>query len=100
MARGNRAQQKELIEDPGRIEELHAKALEYAAARDARMQEGKEEVKLKGELLNLMKQHKKKVYMVRIRRAGLLWVENVECEIVPTGEKLQVRIKKEKDTED
>jgi hypothetical protein len=77
------------LEDPGRIEDLHAKALEYAAQRDARMVETKLEVTLKGELLDLMKKHNKKIYHA----------EGLEIELIPVGEKLKVTVQKADDDE-
>jgi hypothetical protein len=85
-----KAKQEPLLPDPGKIEELQAKALEYASARDARMVEGKEEIRLKGELLDLMKKHNKKVYHA----------EGLEIELIPVGEKLKVTVAKASEEED
>lgn len=54
------------------------------------MVEGKEEIRLKGELLDLMKKHDKKIYHT----------EGLKIEIVPVGEKLKVTVTKDKDEED
>lgn len=46
-----------------RIEDLHAKALEYVSVRDERMEMSKKESPLKDELLSLMKKHKRDKYI-------------------------------------
>lgn len=46
-----------------RITELHSKALEYVAVRDERMDLTAKEAALKGELLALMRKHKKDSYI-------------------------------------
>jgi hypothetical protein len=78
------------LPDPGRIEELHAAALEYAAKRDERMDVLKEELDLKGKLLDLMKKHDRTVYIT----------EGLECTLVPTGEKLKVKVHKADEDEE
>lgn len=90
MAKKPRTPELPGMEGVGRIPDLHAKALEYASARDARMEALETEVGLKGELLDLMKKHKKTTYMA----------EGLDIEIVPTGEKLRVRVHKSADDEE
>jgi hypothetical protein len=68
-----------------RIEELHAKALEYVGIRDSRMELTEQEVELKGELMELMKKHKKDKYVC----------EGVEMTIVAGEPNLKVKVKKE-----
>ena len=71
------------------ITELETLAQDYAELRDERMKILTQEVGKKGEMLAAMKKHKRQSYT----HAG------VEIEITPIGEKLTVKIKKEKDGE-
>lgn len=68
------------------ITELNQAALDYAEGRDERMEMTKREVELKTRLIALMHKHSKKTYVY----------EDIEIEIVPEGEKVKVRIRKEK----
>lgn len=74
MPRGRKPNQPELpgCQDPNLIPEINAKAVEYAAARDRRIDEGKEEHKLKVETVDLMKKHELMEY-----RAGGVTVRRV-----------------------
>ncbi len=67
-----------------RIEDLHAKALEYAAIHDERMELSKKESDLKGELLSLMHKHKKNSYIL----------EGVEIYIENSEETVKVKVHK------
>ncbi len=73
-----------------KIPDLHKAAEEYAAVRDERMELTKEEVKLGEKVLELMHEHKKKVYRF----------EDVEIKVVVESEKAKVKIKKEKEPKD
>lgn len=77
------------IED-NKIAELEAAALEYAEGRDERMEMTKREVELKKSLLALMHRHKKTIY-----KCG-----EIEIRVVPEGEKVKVKIHKEKESSD
>lgn len=77
------------LED-AQIEELETIATEYKKQQKKRMSYLSKEVEQKGLLLEAMKRHKKKHYKF----------EDLEIEIVPTGEKLRVKIKKEDDEEE
>jgi hypothetical protein len=83
-----RAKQKELpgMEDRS-IADLNQAALDYAEGRDERMELTKKEVELKTALIAMMHRHGKKTYKY----------EDIEIELVPEGEKVKVRIHKEKD---
>lgn len=72
------------MEDP-KIEELEYAAESYAEIRDQRLALTPQEKKLKDDLLAAMKRNGKQAY----RRDG------IEIEIIPEGEKVKVRIKKE-----
>ncbi len=69
------------------LEDLEDAAREYANTRDDRMLLLGKEVELKEELLNLMKKHKKMVYV----RDG------VEIKIVHEKEAIKVKVKREED---
>ncbi len=73
-----------------KIDDLQAKGLEYAGIRDERQELLKQEVKLKGELLDLMKKNQLEKYEY----------ENVSMEIVHDKERVRVHIKKEDEDED
>lgn len=83
-----RAKQKELpgMEDR-RIADLDQAALDYAEGRDERMEMTKKEVELKTALIGLMHKHSKKTYTYN----------GISVELVPEGEKVKVRVAKEKD---
>ena len=70
-----------------KIAELEAAALEYAEGRDERMDMTKREVELKTKLLALMHKHGKTTY-----KCG-----DIEITIVPEGEKIKVKVHKEKE---
>lgn len=70
------------------ITELNQAALDYAEGRDERMEMTKQEVELKTKLIALMHKHGKTVYKY----------EDIEIELVPEGEKVKVRIKKDKES--
>jgi hypothetical protein len=92
VPRGKKEDRPEQNELPGiekKIKEIHEKGLQYAAVRDERMQLTQQEVKLQGELLELMKKHELTRYQV----------EDVEMEIVPVKERVKVRIKKDEEEE-
>lgn len=72
------------MEDP-EIEELEAKAEEYADVRDRRMALTPQEDQLKKDLLALMKKHDKKTYVH----------DGYDIRIVAEEETVKVRIKKE-----
>lgn len=72
------------MDDP-QIEELESLAESYADVRDQRLALTPQEKKLKDDLLAAMKRNHKQLY----RRDG------IEIEIVPEGEKVKVRLKKE-----
>jgi hypothetical protein len=69
-----------------KIESLQNKAIEYAEVRDSRQKLLAQEVELKGELLKLMKKHKKDEYDY----------EDVHIELVTEEETVKVKIKKQK----
>ena len=73
-----------------KIEALQDAAGEYAKKRDKRMKLLAEEVELKGELLKLMKHHKKEEYVY----------DGITIFIVPGEETVRVRIAKAKDEEE
>jgi hypothetical protein len=73
-----------------KIDELQAKGIEYAGIRDERQELLAQEVKLKGELLEMMKKYKLEKYTY----------ENVTIEIVHDDEHVRVRVKKDKAEED
>lgn len=73
-----------------KIEALQDAAEEYAKKRDRRMKLLAEEVELKGELLKLMKRHKKEEYVY----------DGITISIVPGEETVKVRIAKAKDEEE
>ena len=77
------------MDDP-KIEVLHGMAEEYAEARDKRMKLGKEEVKLKGDILDLMKAHGRKHYHYG----------DIDVTIVVEKEKVKVKIAKPDDGEE
>jgi hypothetical protein len=74
------------MEDPA-IEELEDCAREYANTRDDRMLLLGKEVELKEDLLNLMKKHKKTVYLH----------DGVEIKIVHEKEAIKVKVKRDDD---
>lgn len=71
--------------DDAEIEELESIAHEYKKIQKRRMTALNKEVELKDQLLEVMKKNKRKHYKF----------EDLEIEIVPTGEKLKVKIAKE-----
>jgi hypothetical protein len=71
------------------VKDLHDKALEYSSARDERMEILQTEIKLKGELLELMKQHKRDTYEC----------EGVEISIVHGEDTIKVRVHKASDND-
>ena len=73
-----------------KIPDLHAAAESYAEGRDERMAHTKREVELKTRLLELMHKYKKTVYQF----------DDVKIEVVPEGEKVRVRIKKDGDADE
>ncbi len=77
-----------LFED-GQIEELETLATEYKKLQRKRMATLSKEIDLKTQLLDAMKRNKKKHYKY----------DDIEIEIVPTGEKLKVKTIKEDDDE-
>lgn len=85
-----KAKQKELpgMEDK-KLEDLEAAAVEYAEGRDERMEMTKKEVELKTNLMGMMHRYKKKTYVC----------DGIEINVVPEGEKVKVRIHKEKEEE-
>jgi hypothetical protein len=74
------------MQDPA-IEELEDCAREYANTRDDRMLLLGKEVELKEDLLNLMKKHKKTVYLH----------DGVEIKIVHEKEAIKVKVKRDDD---
>jgi hypothetical protein len=72
------------MEDPA-IEELEDSAENYSDIRDQRMELTREEVRLKTELLGLMKKHSKSSYTHN----------GYDIKVIVESEKLRVRIKKE-----
>ena len=72
------------------IEEIETTARQYKAKQSKRMAILKEEVDLKGLLLNLLHRHNKKTY----------YHDGLSVEIVPTGEKVKVRFGAEPDNGD
>lgn len=64
------------------VDDLHQKALEYASTRDSRMELLQTEVRLKGELLELMKKHKRDTYEC----------EGVEISIVHGEDTIKVKV--------
>lgn len=72
------------MEDP-QIEDLESSAEDYADIRDQRMELTKEETRLKGELLGLMKKHGRTSYVH----------DGYDIKVIVESEKLKVRIKKE-----
>jgi hypothetical protein len=80
-----RSTQMRLAGTEGIIEDLDAKAREYRAARDLRMAQTKEEVRLKGELLELMQAKKIENYEY----------EEVHAWIEPGKPNVKVKIKGE-----
>ena len=85
-----KAEQPDLPGVDRKIDELQAKGLEYAGIRDERQALTAKEVKLKGELLELMKKYGLETYQH----------ENIEMEIVHDKERVRVHVKKEEDAED
>jgi len=98
--RKEKAKKPQVVKDPQRgkterlpgmqdniLEDLEDAAREYANTRDDRMLLLGKEVELKEELLNLMKKHKKMVYV----RDG------VEIKIVHEKEAIKVKVKREED---
>jgi hypothetical protein len=69
------------------ITELNQAALDYAEGRDERMEMTKREVELKTRLIGLLHKHGKTKYVY----------EDIEIELIPEGEKVRVRIHKEKE---
>jgi hypothetical protein len=69
------------MDDP-EIEGLHALAEDYAELRDQRMAVGKQEVELKGKLLDLMKAHKKEHYHH----------DGIDVTVVHEKEKVKVKV--------
>jgi predicted 3-demethylubiquinone-9 3-methyltransferase (glyoxalase superfamily) len=67
------------------IQELESLAEDYAEKRDKRLEVGKAEIELKGQLLAAMDKHKKKKY----EHAG------VSIEVTVEKRKVKVRIKKD-----
>jgi len=82
MAAKERNQSLPGMEDR-KLEDLHSKAIEYADVRDRRMKLNAQEKEIKGELLALMKIHKKKTYTF----------EEVSIAIVPVDETKTVKVK-------
>lgn len=76
--------------DQRRIEDLHSKALEYCAIRDSRMELTQQETTLKGELLTLMRKHKKDSYIC----------EGVEIYREASEETVKVKVHKSADDDD
>ena len=73
-----------------RIEDLHTKALQYVAIRDSRMELTEQESGLKGELLDLMKKHKKEKYIC----------EGVEIMRVHEEETVKVKVHRSKEEQE
>jgi len=71
--------------DDAAIEEIESVARKYVKLRDARMRILKEEVEQKALLLQVMHRLKRSTYLY----------DDLEIEIVPTSEKLKVRLKKD-----
>lgn len=84
MARGK---QGRLPGVEGSIAELEQLGFEYAAIRDRRMEALKDEVELKGKILQAMRKHKKTQYIY----------QDLMIQIVPGEEKLKVKVAKEED---
>jgi hypothetical protein len=76
--------------EDAQIEALDSLALDYKKLQRKRITALAKEVELKGKLLEEMKTQKKKHYKY----------EDIEIEIVPTGEKLKVKISKEEENGD
>lgn len=76
--------------DDAKIEALEDLALDYKKLQKKRITALAKEVELKGKLLDEMKSQKKTHYKY----------EDIEIEIVPTGEKLKVKISKEEENGD
>jgi hypothetical protein len=72
------------------IADLQAKALEYAAARDQRMELTTKETKLKEELMDLMKKHRKDSYQC----------EGIEISIVHGEDTVKVKVHKADEEKD
>jgi hypothetical protein len=71
------------MDDP-KIDVLHGIAEEYAEKRDERMRIGKQEVELKGKILDLMKAHKRTHYHY----------QDIDVTIITEKEKVRVKIAK------
>jgi hypothetical protein len=89
VKKGPRQQQLPEMEDRA-IEALEEKAQEYVEARDERMGLSKKEVEVKGQLLQLMKAHKREHY----KRGP------IEINIVHEKENIKVKVKAAGDDED
>ena len=73
-----------------KLKDLHECAEEYAEKRDARQEIGREEVELKGRLLQLLKKHKLEHYEY----------EDVVVDLVHEEETVKVKIRKPKDQDE
>jgi hypothetical protein len=90
MPRGKRPTQEDLPGIEKKIPELHQKALAYKAIRDDRQQLTAQEVKLKAELLDIMKKHKLTVYEC----------EGVKAELIIEKERVKVTVHGTEEEED
>lgn len=72
------------------VKDLHEKAVEYASIRDSRMELTQQESNLKGELLQLMKKHKRDTYEC----------EGVEISIVHGEDTVKVKVHKAGDDDE
>jgi len=86
MPRGRKPRQANLPGTDGQITELETSALEYVEHREERQEALREEVRLKDDLIALMKKHNKTVY----RRDGF------ELRLVVEKEKIKVKVAKGK----
>jgi len=83
-----KGKQKRLPEmEDAEIEEIEEAARAYVSVRDKRIAASRKEIDAKDTLLDVLKKHKKKHY-----HHGAL-----DCEIVPEGERLRVKITEEED---
>ena len=90
MPRGKRPTQEDLPGIERKIPELHQKAIAYKAIRDDRQELTQKEVKLKGELLDIMKKNKLTTYEC----------EGVKAEIVVEKERVKVTVHGQESEED
>ncbi len=84
-----RADQPALLDDDQPIAPLHTAALRYATTRDQRMALSKAESALKGEILQLMKQHEQTHYACN----------GVYIQLVVEDETVKVRVTPAADTD-